>query len=179
MNKLLIVVDMQNDFIGGSLGTDEAKGIVDKVREKIIGSMKSSVIFFTMDTHDEDYLGTAEGRKLPVLHCIHGTHGWLIAPCLLEPLVGKDLHSVILQKNTFGSVELAERMKALNQKEKIEEIEIVGLCTDICVISNALMLKAFLPEAKITVDSACCAGVTKESHNTALAAMKMCHIDIV
>lgn len=168
--KYLIVIDMQNDFISGSLGTKEAVRIVPAVIEKIRGF--SGGVIATRDTHGENYLETREGQELPVPHCIKGTHGWEIQ---------KDIASLIsttpFNKMTFGSEELCAYMK--NLRKKPEEIVLIGVCTDICVISNALMLKAVLPETKITVDSACCAGVTPQSHKNALEAMKMCQIDVI
>lgn len=179
MDKYLIVVDMQNDFISGALGTAEAMAILPKVKEKIKNSIGSRKIYFTMDTHFDDYLTTVEGKNLPVPHCIKDTEGWQIADGLLEGFGGSDGEPEIVLKNTFGAVGLAQKLQDADQKGKTAEIELVGLCTDICVISNALLLKAFLPEAYIRVDASCCAGVTPESHNTALEAMKMCHIDII
>lgn len=171
MSKYLIVIDMQNDFIDGSLGTKEAMGIVPKVVEKI-KTFEGNVIF-TQDTHQKEYLSTQEGRKLPVEHCIQGTHGWEIYSQLKPFLLEKGFC-----KNTFGSKELAEFLAEQSEKEKIDEIWLVGLCTDICIISNALLLKAFLPETTIKVDASCCAGVTVESHNRALEAMKVCQIEV-
>lgn len=171
--KLLIVVDMQKDFIDGALGTPEACAIVPAVAEKI-KSFDGQVIF-TRDTHTADYLNTQEGRKLPVEHCIRGTDGWQIA-AELAPLVGD---SKIIDKPTFGSVELGRELQSINTKSTIESITLVGLCTDICVISNAMIAKAQLPEVPVIVDAACCAGVTPESHRQALGAMKMCQIDVV
>ena len=170
MKSLLAVIDMQKDFIDGSLGTKEAQGIVSAVVKRIneYKAAKKDVVF-TLDTHSENYLDTAEGKKLPVKHCIKGTEGW----CLDEALEG--FEGKRFEKPTFGSISLAEWVK----KEGYDEIELVGLCTDICVISNALMLKAYLPEAKLSVNVACCAGVTVTSHNNALEAMKMCQIDII
>ncbi len=169
--KALIVVDMQNDFIDGALGTKEAVAILPHVREKIdIYRKNGDTVIFTRDTHDENYMDTMEGKKLPVPHCIKGTKGWEISDCL-----GTE-NSEIIDKPTFGSTELAERIKALKD---LDEVELIGLCTDICVISNTLLIKAALPEMNISVDSACCAGVTPESHENALAAMKMCHINII
>ncbi len=171
--KILIVVDMQNDFISGSLGTKEAEGIVPKVADKI--KKFNGKILYTRDTHDKDYLLRQEGKNLPVSHCIKDTKGW-------------ELHAQIealrqeapIDKVTFGSVDLAEKLNAQNQNDgDIEEITLVGLCTDICVISNALVLKAFMPEVPIVVDAACCAGVTPESHERALEAMKVCQIKII
>lgn len=166
MQKTLIVIDMQNDFIDGSLGTAEAAAIVDNVKAKIDEyKAAGNEIIFTRDTHCENYLDTPEGKKLPVVHCVKGTPGWEISQMLYTE--GCD----IIDKPSFGWTKWNER--------SFEEIELVGLCTDICVISNALILKAFFPEAEITVDASCCAGVTPETHNAALAAMKMCQINII
>lgn len=171
MQKLLIVVDMQKDFIDGALGTAEAVAIVPKVKEKIANH--DGEVLFTRDTHEENYMETQEGRNLPVPHCIRGTDGWQIcnelAPLVTEP---------IIDKVTFGSSELGAYLREKNAQEPIEEITLVGLCTDICVISNAMIAKAFLPEVPVRVDAACCAGVTPESHANALAAMKMCQIAV-
>lgn len=165
MTKTLIVVDMQNDFIDGSLGTKEAQAIVGNVRKKIKEyQARRDEIIFTRDTHQEDYLETPEGKKLPVKHCIYGTKGWEIAERLEVP------EAVYIDKPTFGWVHWNER--------SFEEIELVGLCTDICVVSNALILKAMFPEAEITVDASCCAGVTPETHKAALETMKMCQIQV-
>lgn len=170
--KYLIVVDMQKDFITGSLGTEEAQSILPKVIDKV--NHYEGQILFTKDTHTEDYLNTQEGKKLPVKHCIEGEDGWRLAD-ELEETVEKGGWE-IYRKPAFGSVELAEALKRENEKEAIEEIELCGLCTDICVISNALLLKAFLPEVPVCVDAACCAGVTPQSHKNALEAMKMCQV---
>ncbi len=169
MQKILVVVDMQNDFIDGALGTKEAVAIVPRVAEKI-RSFPGRVIF-TRDTHEQNYMDTQEGQKLPVPHCIRGTEGWQICSeladfCKEEPV----------DKPTFGSVKLGEQLRQANEEEAIESITFVGLCTDICVISNALLAKAYLPEIPITVDASCCAGVTPESHQNALNAMKVCQI---
>jgi nicotinamidase-related amidase len=170
MRKLLIVIDMQNDFIDGSLGTKEAAAIVDMVADKIKHYKKSGdMVIFTRDTHHDNYLQTQEGRELPVRHCIKGTAGWEICSKL------DTRGAAVIEKVSFGSLELAEYAA----EKAPEEIELVGLCTDICVISNALILKARLPETKITVDAGCCAGVTPESHLTALRAMKICQITII
>lgn len=168
MKRALIVVDMQNDFIDGALGTKEARAIVPHVVEKIKNF--DGEIIFMKDTHDEAYLNTAEGQKLPVEHCIRGTHGWELHP-YIEKLSGEH---VIFEKNTFGCIDLSKYLLT----KKFEYLEFVGLCTDICVISNAMIAKAALPEADIIVDSNCCAGVTPESHNIALKAMGACQIDI-
>ena len=169
--KFLIVVDMQNDFIDGALGTKEAVAILPAVKEKIM-SFDGRVVF-TRDTHEADYLSTQEGRNLPVEHCVRGTDGWQIN-AELEALRKENA----VDKPSFGSVELAQMLKDYNEKEEIESIELVGLCTDICVISNAMIIKAYLPETPIAVDAACCAGVTPESHENALNAMAMCQIKI-
>ena len=172
MNDILIVVDMQNDFIDGALGTAEALAIVPKVKEKIKGSQGQ--VFFTRDTHQANYMDTQEGRKLPVPHCIEGSDGWQIRP-ELEALRGTEA----VDKPGFGSVQLAQLLREMNAKEPIGSVTLVGLCTDICVISNAMLIKAYLPELPVKVDAACCAGVTPESHENALAAMAMCQIEIL
>ena len=168
---VLVVVDMQNDFIDGSLGTEEAKAIVPKVAEKI--KAFKGLVLATRDTHGKDYLTTQEGRKLPVEHCIKGSGGWEIRQEIAELIKEEPI-----DKPAFGSRVLAERLLALDGEETVESITLIGLCTDICVISNALLLKAFLPEVPVIVDASCCAGVTKESHIQALEAMKMCQIQI-
>lgn len=170
--KIIIVIDMQNDFIDGSLGTKEAEAIVPAVIEKIKEYPKQDV-YATRDTHLKDYLNTQEGKNLPVEHCIKGTKGWEIRADIAE-LILKD-H--IFDKPTFGSVQLAEAIKKMNE-EKPLEIELIGLCTDICVVSNALLLKAFMPEVRISVDQSCCAGVTPEKHEAALETMRSCQIQI-
>lgn len=167
--EVLVVVDMQKDFIDGALGTKEAESIVENVAEKI-RSFEGEVIF-TRDTHEEDYLQTQEGRKLPVPHCIRGSEGWRIDSRLEEFYSGD---SKVFDKPAFGSVELAEYLR----EQMPDKVTLIGLCTDICVISNAIMLKAFLTETEIAVVENCCAGVTPESHANALAAMKMCHISV-
>ena len=170
--KILIVVDMQNDFIDGALGTKEALAILPAVKEKI-ESFDGRVIF-TRDTHEADYLSTQEGANLPVVHCIKDTDGWQIRT-ELDSLRKEEP----IDKPTFGSVALGQLLKAYDTyDEKIESITLVGLCTDICVISNAMLIKAYLPETPITVDAACCAGVTPESHERALNAMEICQIKI-
>lgn len=169
MKRLLVVVDMQKDFIDGSLGTKEAQAIVPAVRDKVVTYQAEGWdVAFTLDTHEEHYLDTQEGKKLPVRHCIAETDGRE----LCEEL--GDFKGRYFEKNTFGSMELAQWAA----KKGYEEIELVGLCTDICVISNTLLLKAALPEARIRVDAGCCAGVTPESHKNALEAMKMCQIEV-
>ena len=172
MKKILIVVDMQNDFIDGALGTKEAVAIVPKVEEKIRNF--DGEVFFTRDTHETYYLETQEGKNLPVKHCIRDTEGWQIRKELDVLRKTKPI-----DKETFGSTELAGELVMLNEDQEIESITLVGLCTDICVISNALLIKASLPEVPIYVDAACCAGVTPESHENALKAMEMCQVKIV
>lgn len=170
--KILIVIDMQNDFIDGALGTKEAVDIVPAVIEEI-KSYPAKDVYATRDTHPVNYLDTQEGKYLPVEHCIKGTEGWQIRREICD-LIPED-H--IFDKPTFGSVKLAQEMSRLAEKEAIE-IELVGLCTDICVVSNALMLKAFLPETKISVVPSCCAGVTPEKHEAALETMRSCQIQM-
>ena len=170
MRKILVVVDMQNDFIDGALGTKEAQQIVEPVIHKI-KEYDIANLYATRDTHGTDYLSTQEGKNLPVEHCIKDTNGWEIQSEIAELLK----NAVIIDKPSFGSLELAEVLYEENKKEELE-IELVGLCTDICVVSNAILLKAKMPEIKISVDSSCCAGVTPESHKAALETMKMCQI---
>ena len=172
MKQILIIVDMQNDFIDGALGTKEAVAIVPKVEDKIRNF--DGEVFFTRDTHEAWYLETQEGKNLPVPHCIRGTEGWQIRK-ELDALRKTDP----IDKETFGSTDLAADLLALHEDEEIGSITLVGLCTDICVISNALLLKATLPEVPIYVDAACCAGVTPESHENALKAMETCQIKVM
>ena len=168
--SLLIVVDMQKDFVYGPLGTKEAQAIVQKTKEKI--AAHQGELWFTLDTHQKDYLKSAEGKKLPVEHCIKGTEGH----SLIEELQQFASKGRFFEKPTFGSVEMAE---ALCERSDITAIELVGVCTDICVISNSLLLKAFRPELSISVDSACCAGTTPENHEASLTAMKSCQITVI
>ncbi len=169
--RILCVIDMQNDFIDGALGTKEAVAILDAVKNKIKSyKANGDLVVFTRDTHYENYMETREGKALPVPHCIEGTAGHQIH----SSLAFSDCE--IIDKPTFGSLKLAD---AIRDVEELESIELVGLCTDICVISNALLLKANFPETRIIVDSSCCAGVTPESHENALNAMKMCQIEII
>ena len=170
--KFLIVVDTQNDFIDGALGTKEALAILPAVKAKIQGF--DGRVIFTRDTHEEDYLTTQEGKNLPVMHCIKDTDGWQIRP-ELEALRKEEP----IDKPSFGSIALGQLLKTYDTyDEKIESITLIGLCTDICVISNAMIIKAFLPETPVIIDSACCAGVTPESHQNALNAMSICQIEI-
>ncbi|MGI6121005.1 MAG: cysteine hydrolase family protein [Saccharofermentanales bacterium] len=174
MQDILIVVDMQNDFVDGSLGTPEAQRIVDHVVEKIMHF--EGRVLFTQDTHESDYLETQEGVRLPVEHCIRGTKGWELVPAIEALLMPE---SQVIEKPTFGSSELVGLLERLNEEEPIRSITLAGLCTDICVISNALLIKAYFPEIPIAVDATCCAGVTVESHRRALDAMRVCQIDIL
>lgn len=167
--KYLIVVDMQKDFITGSLGSSLATAIVPNVVEKVKNF--DGKVIFTRDTHYSDYMQTQEGRNLPVPHCIKETDGWQICDELLP------FAEAVIDKITFGSTELPQILREYG--EPIEKIELCGLCTDICVISNAMILKASFPEVPVSVDASCCAGVTMDSHNTALAAMKAVQIDII
>lgn len=172
--EYLIVIDMQNDFVTGSLGSKEAEKIVPNVLGKV-NDFKGK-IYFTQDTHDEEYMSTQEGRCLPVKHCIYGTEGWELINELKELKEKKQLKAY--KKNTFGSVELAEALRRENEENGIKSVELIGLCTDICVVSNALLIKAFLPEIPVYVDAACCAGVTPESHMASLKTMESCQIHI-
>ena len=172
MRKILIVIDMQNDFIDAALGTPEAVSIVEAVKDKIRSYAPENVIA-TMDTHGENYMETQEGKYLPIPHCIKGSEGWKIRTGIAALLEGAKIY----EKPTFGSTALAADLKELSGREEIE-LELVGLCTDICVASNALLLKAFMPEVKISVDAACCAGVTPEKHLAALETMRSCQIQV-
>ena len=172
MKRLYVVVDMQKDFIDGSLGTREAQEMLPRMVDRLteIQARKDTDIIFTMDTHGSDYLETQEGKKLPVQHCIKGTDGWQIAAALQ---VFAERAVAIVEKPSFGYIGWQDIGKGY------DEITMGGLCTDICVISNAMLLKAFFPEIRLRIDSTCCAGVTAESHNNALRAMKMCQMDII
>lgn len=174
MVKVLIIVDMQKDFVDGALGTKEAVEIVGHVAAKIRNF--DGRIFATLDTHFPDYLETAEGRKLPVPHCIRETDGWKINDEVLQALTEKGYKAI--EKNTFGSTALVEEIRHMLSEGEIS-IELAGLCTDICVVSNALLLKAHFPEVPISVDASCCAGVTPRTHEAALETMKMCQIDVL
>lgn len=171
MKKALVVVDMQNDFIDGALGTKEAVSIVPNVVKKI--QEFDGLLVFTKDTHESNYLDSREGRTLPVEHCIRDTDGWEIREEVWE--AAKEKNPVVIGKPTFGSRRLGEFLSGA----ELESVELVGLCTDICVISNAMLVRAFLPEVPIRIDASCCAGVTPESHENALLAMKACQMEIV
>ena len=174
MKKVLVVVDIQNDFVDGALGTPEALSIIDNAAEKIKNF--DGDIFVTYDTHFDNYMNTLEGKKLPVPHCIKGTDGWQLNGKIANALKGKKYKTI--EKLTFGSVELANLIKE-NIGDQMAEITLIGLCTDICVVSNALILKANLLDAEIFVDSSCCAGVSPETHNAALDTMRCCQINIL
>ena len=185
--KVLVIVDMQNDFIDGVLGSPEAKAIVSNVVDKIRNyeDKENTLLLFTKDTHYADYLDTLEGKYLPVPHCIENTPGWSINKAIaseaMNPeFLGYSSSKIInsrVYKNTFGSDDLRELLE--KEKDNIEEVELFGLCTSICVLSNAIMARQALPNVKITVDANCCACVTPESHKHALEAMKMCQIEVI
>lgn len=175
--KILIVVDMQNDFVGGALGTKEAQAIVPAVVERIRQCRAAGwTLIATMDTHDESYMDTPEGKKLPVPHCIRGTAGWQLCDEVAQAL-GDDC--LLVEKPTFGSVRLPGMIEKLTRGEAGVTIELLGLCTDICVVSNALLLKAHFTDAALQVRRACCAGVTPATHEAALQTMGCCQIDVV
>lgn len=173
MKKILIVVDMQKDFVDGALGSAEAVAIVDNVVKKI--EEHDGDIIVTYDTHHDNYMETQEGKNLPVPHCIKGTDGWEL-DTKVQTALDKKSYSII-EKPTFGSVELPEYIKSEYNPDDIE-IELIGLCTDICVVSNALLMKANFLETKVSVDASCCAGVTVDSHKAALTTMKMCQVNV-
>ncbi len=174
-NKILVVVDMQNDFIDGALGTEEARGIVKAATEEA-RDFEGEVVF-TLDTHPKNYLQTQEGRNLPVEHCIRGTRGWQLAPSLLK--VQQERHARVFEKPAFGSTDLADWLVQRDRERGIDEVEFIGLCTDICVVSNALLAKAVLPEVLITVKAGCCAGVSPAAHEAALATMRSCQVQVL
>ena len=174
--NILIVVDMQNDFVSGALGTPEARRIVPAAAERVAaGIRRGERIFFTRDTHGADYVHTREGRNLPVPHCIRGTEGWEIVEQLRPASAGQ----AILDKPSFGSAELGRLLAEENEKELIEKVTLIGLCTDICVLANVALLKSYCPEVPMTVRASCCAGVTPEAHENALNAMKALQVEIL
>ena len=173
MKDYLIVVDIQNDFVDGELGTGEAQAMIDAAAKRIRDF--SGKVFVTMDTHFENYMDTREGKKLPVPHCIKGTDGWQLNDRIREALYGKDFD--VVEKHTFGSTELPKLIRSDAGDDEVS-IELIGLCTDICVVSNALILKANFCESEVSVDASCCAGVTPETHRAALETMKMCQINV-
>ena len=174
MKEFLIVVDMQKDFVDGALGTSEAVAIVPAVCDRIRAF--DGEVIVTYDTHPDTYMETEEGKNLPVPHCIKGTDGWQLDAAVADALTGKSYHTV--EKPTFGSTDLPYLVAAMAGEEDFS-VTLIGLCTDICVVSNALLLKAHFPEKTIRVDAACCAGVTPDTHTAALTTMKMCQIDVV
>ena len=174
MKNFLIVVDMQKDFVDGTLGTPEAVAIVPQVCEKI--RTFEGEIIVTYDTHTADYMNTAECKKLPVEHCVKGTPGWQLDAAVADALADKNYTAV--EKPTFGSTDLPGLLAKAAGEEDFT-VTLIGLCTDICVVSNALLIKAHFPEKAIAVDAACCAGVTPDTHTAALATMKMCQIDVI
>lgn len=169
MMKLLVVVDVQNDFVDGSLGTEEAIEIIPYIRKKVENFVGEVV--YTMDTHDENYLLTQEGKKLPVKHCLKGSQGWELRQGIYRE------NSKIFEKIGFGSTDLVDYIKVLGKA--VESVELIGICTDICVVSNAILLKAHFPELPIIVDSKGCAGVTPQTHKNAIETMKMCQIEVI
>lgn len=173
MKKFLIVVDIQKDFVDGSLGTAEAQAMIPAAVEKI--RKHEGKIFVTLDTHEENYLETSEGRHLPVVHCVHDTEGWQLNSEIEKALVGHDV--VTVKKGTFGNTALPALLEKEAAGEEFE-VELIGLCTDICVVSNALVIKSMLPEVPLKVDAACCAGVSPETHNAALTVMRCCQVEI-
>ena len=181
--KVLIIVDMQRDFIDGALGTPEAAAIVESVAKRVTDS-ENELIIFTQDTHGENYLSTPEGKKLPVPHCIKDTEGWFIDDTIFNAwknntntIIAEDLDNNTFTKPVFGSTDLVSYLEV--RRDKISEIEILGVCTDICVVSNALMIKNTMPSIKISVNAALCAGVTPKSHQEALNVMQMCQVDVI
>ncbi|MFQ7293290.1 MAG: cysteine hydrolase family protein [Monoglobales bacterium] len=174
-NKYLIVVDVQNDFIYGTLGTKEAQAAANKIIKRV--KSFDGRIIFTQDTHNTSYLDTQEGRRLPVKHCIKNTDGWQLIDELKK--FQQDTGAEIYQKHTFGSVELANKLAKEYETDNIESIEIIGVCTDICVISNALIIKAYMPELPVFVDADCCAGVTPDKHEKALEVMESCQVIVL
>lgn len=172
--KCLVVIDVQNDFVSGSLGTPEAQAMLPRLEEKLRGF--EGCVWMTLDTHGADYMDTQEGKHLPVPHCVRETEGWQLAGDLGK--LAESFGAGIVEKPTFGSEELVASLKALYEAGELESIELVGLCTDICVVSNALMLKAAMPELPMSVDSACCAGVTPQKHEAALEVMRSCQIAV-
>lgn len=173
-NRFLVVIDVQNDFVTGALGTKEAEAVIPSIVEKV-RNFKGNILF-TQDTHSEKYLSTQEGKILPIEHCIEHTNGWKLVPQLED--LQKERGSIIYRKDKFGSLELAADSERIYQKGKMSALELIGLCTDVCVLYNALLLKTYLPEIPIAVDASCCAGTTPDRHRMALETMKSCQIRI-
>lgn len=176
--KLLVVIDMQNDFLTGSLRNEEGIKIIPNVIEEINNAPDDTVVVATMDTHYDNYMETQEGKKLPVPHCILGTKGWNVNADIEKAIQAKTLHDFITKKS-FGLYDWPTVLKDQTKFTKFDEIELIGVCTDICVVSNALILKALYPETPIKVKESCCAGTTIENHNHAIATMRSCQIDII
>lgn len=176
MSKILISVDMQNDFVDAALGTKEAVAIVPAVCEEI--KKDYDLVIATRDTHHEDYLETNEGKHLPVVHCVQDSEGWMLNK-EVEKALSERASVRILDKPTFGSEELVRILKEYDETETIESITLIGLCTDICVVTNALLVKTAFPEIPVMVKKDCCAGVTPETHEAALKTMQMCQIEII
>ena len=187
--KIIIVVDMQNDFIDGALGSPEAQAIVPVMVERLKElSASDNLIMFTKDTHYTNYMDTQEGKNLPVPHCIEGTPGWCINKQISSFVdygsnfcfyFGEDIMNSRVLKNTFGSIRLAEIVRDIFLDDPVDEVLLMGVCTDICVISNAMLIKAYCPEVRVTVDASCCAGTTPDNHKAALTTMKMCQINVI
>ncbi len=176
MSKILVIVDVQNDFITGSLGSKDAESIVDKVVAKI--ESHDGPIFVTKDTHGFDYLNSPEGKILPIEHCIRDTVGWLLDEKVVRAISSRKCR--VFEKSTFGSALLVQYLnEEIKRDDEVDEIEFVGLCTDICVITNVLATKTYLPTTKISVDASCCAGTTPERHTAALDIMKGCHVYVM
>lgn len=186
--KVVVIVDMQNDFVTGKLGTPEARDMVETMKNRIYELSNDTLVIFTKDTHNDFYLETQEGKNLPISHCIRGTLGWsIVKPISSIVDYGKNFMKVSTQeiinsrilKDTFGSLDLAELLRDFSKEYKIEEVTLMGVCTDICVISNALLLKTYLPETLITVDASCCAGTCPAKHAMALEVMKSCQVNVI
>lgn len=187
--KIIVVVDMQNDFIDGALGSPEAQAIVPVMVERLKElNSNDNIIVFTKDTHYDDYMNTQEGKNLPIPHCIEGTPGWSICKPIASFVdygsnfcypYNKNITNGRIFKNTFGSIHLAETIQDILLDSQVEEVILMGVCTDICVVSNAMLIKAFCPEVQVTVDASCCAGVTPERHLAALETMKSCQIKVI
>ena len=173
--RYLVVVDMQHDFVDGALGTPEAQAIAASVAAK--AQAFDGIVVFTKDTHYSDYLQTLEGKNLPVEHCLHGTPGWELMPELQA--IRDERNSFVFEKSTFASLDLAMWLAEENVAEPIESIELIGLCTDICVVSNALLIKGWIPEVPLKVDALLCAGVTPDSHKAALATLRSCQVEVI
>lgn len=174
--NVLVVVDMQKDFIGGPLSTPGSIANVQPVKERVLrGKELGETIIFLRDTHSENYMETQEGRRLPIIHAIEGTEGWNI----VDELVPLTEGAILINKSTFGSVLMGEKLRELNEKEPVEKITFVGIYTDMCVMNNVLLSKAFLTEAQIVVDASCCVGLSDEAHRNAVSAMKICQVDVI